>query len=1703
MKISKIIFLSLLLFFILGAVSANDINSTDIANAGDVKEIYVSTTGNDLNTGSSDSPYASIGKAIGDVNASDKATVYLGKGTFSGENDGDFYIDLNHNVYGGHLKFIGVGVNETILDGQSNFRFARIGQNSNITFMNLTFINFKADNGATLYSEGLLTVDNCVFKDSYATGTNGGAIYSHGENTSELYVSNSQFVSCSVNGNPNYNQEYDGGGAICTDRICYVYLKNNTFINTSANRDLKGAAVNIRSANPHSTVRIYTKSYVIGNRFVNISGNEMSFDAGLYVFYDSSYDYAPSINKTFILDNEFVNCHNPSEEYSTVYLKTGKNVFKNNTFINSTNNVGNILLGVQTTLYDLKFELTNDLNNITNYEIINGLELKLIITDDKGNVVKVLDGASASLRSNSNSYSYLIKYSNEMDFMPISFNVVPNPDNYRLGVLFDGDNYYLTNVNVIYDSTPVELWVSPNGFDGNAGTRDSPFETIEHAIDVGFDRSFNVIVHLLEGTYCGEGNVELNLADAGSIQIIGEDANGCIIDGENQHWFLKSDTDVTVKNVKFINGYSNTKDLITTMEYRNGYYVGVGGSLYLENCIIDRCNVVDDYNYYILNGASFDKLTYTNNVGIMRASNIVNSYFENNTNPNVPVGFNVVRSRCGGIIFSDFGCTIVNSNFVNNSAYYGGVVYANSNIISSNSHYVNNHAEEGGVFYVAIDGRLTSQNDTFINNWAKSYGVFGFLTDHEGLDSARPNPSLPNYDIKNDTFIGNSAIKAGVLVMQKGKIRDSYFINNSADYGGAIVIVPYNRLTQITFENLTFTNNSARVNGRDVYLTKDVDHTWYTSLEKIYFDLPLNITFNDLATEYLSDDLTASVYGPCGAIIGGSRVNFKINNENVGYCEIVDSNVKLRYNGFENGEFSLTGDVDNMYKPSTINNALITVNLVNHVSDREVWVSNAGSDVDGDGSKNNPYKTIGHAIDEATCNCLNVIVHIGGGVYAGDLNTCLEVSSALNLTLMGENNTVIDGENNTWFIKVFKGNRKITISDLTIKNMGLDNRQSRVINSISPISIDEGGNLCLNNVVITNNHGGEAIIKNDGNLMILNSIITKNGFSTKALVSGGFVNINNTSMIDNFGVGGSFDCKNIIINNSLIKNSFNLGRYYSLGDGVYSLIEGDCVLENTIILNDGDNSSLRSLGIDEIHPSLVPAFSLENNVFMRNVSMINNYRSPINVKETLQAKYTYLAIMGYNSRGEASRTFTAIGCSFYNFKYLWVLNEWGDYNFTFDKCIFKNITQLSQTRAVGSHSKWVFTNSVFIDVDLYFQRPGYFTTYTPTTISHNNGINDVPYDSNFWASNSIPVIRYADGNQIIFNYSPHNWIVLNNVNGVLKLQLTDGENTVDYNGDLPLSVGYALNNGEMVPVITVDGKSYPVSFDGENIRVDSIPIQNPILAPVVDNTLFTDDLIVTYGDEAKFMARFLYPWGDPLANANVTFTVEGRNYTAITNADGIANIEISLNAGAYSIITVNPASGQTNINSIVVNKLQSVVSAANVNTVYNGGKYLIVTLKDSNGIALAGRDVTVVLNSKPIKGKTDANGQFKVSTNALAPKAYAAAISFAGDANHISSKAAATVKVTKATPKLTAKKATLKNKKYTITLKDNQNKAMKKVKVTLKVKGKTYKATTNKKGKATFKITKLTKRGKYTAKVKFKGNKYFRAVTKSVKLTVK
>ena len=252
--------------------------------------------------------------------------------------------------------------------------------------------------------------------------------------------------------------------------------------------------------------------------------------------------------------------------------------------------------------------------------------------------------------------------------------------------------------------------------------------------------------------------------------------------------------------------------------------------------------------------------------------------------------------------------------------------------------------------------------------------------------------------------------------------------------------------------------------------------------------------------------------------------------------------------------------------------------------------------------------------------------------------------------------------------------------------------------------------------------------------------------------------------------------------------------------------------------------------------------------------------------------------------------------------------------------------------------------------------------------------------------------------------------------------------------------------------------------------------------------------------------------GNAVSGVTVNYVINGENMTSITDENGTITISDLTNEVVVSAVFAGNenflASNNTADFNFTIPKVATQLSCAGVTTYYNVGKNLVVTLKDANGNVLANKMVTVNFIGKTYTKVTDANGQiiFKLSATLL-PKTYLTTITFAGDETLINSSVATKVVVKKATVKMAASaktfKKSLKTKKYSITLKNNLGKVMKNTKVTLKIKGKTFSAYTNSKGVATFKITKLTKKGKYTSYVKYAGSKYYNALNKKVVITLK
>ena len=189
-----------------------------------------------------------------------------------------------------------------------------------------------------------------------------------------------------------------------------------------------------------------------------------------------------------------------------------------------------------------------------------------------------------------------------------------------------------------------------------------------------------------------------------------------------------------------------------------------------------------------------------------------------------------------------------------------------------------------------------------------------------------------------------------------------------------------------------------------------------------------------------------------------------------------------------------------------------------------------------------------------------------------------------------------------------------------------------------------------------------------------------------------------------------------------------------------------------------------------------------------------------------------------------------------------------------------------------------------------------------------------------------------------------------------------------------------------------------------------------------------------------------------------------------------------------------------------LNPVATSIFVENISTTATTANYFIISLFDANNVSLVNKTIQFTVNGKTDSVITNSSGiaTVKASYSTAGTRYYA--FSFLGENGYGASIASAKVVVSKKATKLSAPKktfkATTKTKKVQVKLKAGKT-VLKYKKVTLKVKGKTYTAKTNKKGIATFKITKLTKKGTFKYTVKFAGDKTYKTTSKKGKITIK
>ena len=255
-------------------------------------------------------------------------------------------------------------------------------------------------------------------------------------------------------------------------------------------------------------------------------------------------------------------------------------------------------------------------------------------------------------------------------------------------------------------------------------------------------------------------------------------------------------------------------------------------------------------------------------------------------------------------------------------------------------------------------------------------------------------------------------------------------------------------------------------------------------------------------------------------------------------------------------------------------------------------------------------------------------------------------------------------------------------------------------------------------------------------------------------------------------------------------------------------------------------------------------------------------------------------------------------------------------------------------------------------------------------------------------------------------------------------------------------------------------------YTGDN-KYDSMIVNGTIT--VNKNTITTlimNDVVKYFRGSQKLTAKLVDAIGNPIANATVYFTINGKVYAKITDENGMASMGIGLVPNEYKVSAV--FNGTKDHDKSTANATVTVKSTilGNDTTLYflNGTKYVAKFL-DSDGKALTNTTVKFNINGVFYTRVTDENGMASLNIR-LDPKLYIITaynpVTGEQKANEVT-----------VLPRIIAEDLSMKyldGSSFNATLVDGQGKAVAGVNITFNVNGVFYHKTTDANGVARLNI---------------------------------
>lgn len=872
--------------------------------------------------------------------------------------------------------------------------------------------------------------------------------------------------------------------------------------------------------------------------------------------------------------------------------------------------------------------------------------------------------------------------------------------------------------------------------------------------------------------------------------------------------------------------------------------------------------------------------------------------------------------------------------------------------------------------------------------------------------------------IDNCLFNNNYAVKsAGAIYSYEGaslNIYNSVFENSrSCNSGGAI----YSYKADLLIDKTDFINN----------IVEDSD--WYSLYGGAVCIKGYSFNTPSISNTRFINNSVISHYWKDVAIYGGSLYMEKCGLNNVSFI-----NSKIDGIGAQGGSYYAPSNYINIMKDILRINSTVNGVLENNIYPPDYngqysktavyYVSPTGSDLNGDGSIENPFATIAHAIEISNGKVYNLDINLLDGEYVGLGNTNVTIPDSLNVRIKGlhSGKVIINGENTNFFINVltsFSG-FKHEIANITFNNMkyqsggyGKDDNKG-IIHSFADLSIKS----CL----FTNCNGlifsffDNSFVSIEDTKFLDNS--GENLFSYDSHVK--FTNclINNTKNINRYLFSSeqhNIDDANLIFENSTISNNIHIQDRF-----IFDVEASNLTFSNSNISNNKGyllsaifdpyiniiNSSFNA-NIQKGNYVPVGKWKVENSNFTDNWEIsfkgVDSYRSIFSNVLFLNNKNGISLSKNIVVQNSAIYDVIDAGSNDLNLNY----NYWSNTpstmingNVGVDYWILKSIK--SENLFNGSYRvflSYTLNNGKVYNIDNIPILPESFVlTSSNNQINPKEGIltkNGFEAIGNFDNDDQKVVANFKDGSKLELD-------VLNQHKSEIDMKLSSNNLTIGDNLKVEINVIDVKNgkridegilnlylNGQLIESFNVNGQSLI-----KNIKVSGDKCVNVISAEYLGNSNFNasskedkfiissiplntiiiaHDLTKYFKNSSKFEIRLIDGLGNSLANEIVTFTINGISYNRSTDSNGIASLSIGLNPGIYKMVTSFKGSESLDncsaVNSVTVLKS---LYGENITKMFRNGTQYHIKVLDNAGNPLV--NTTVVMNINGVFYRKITNG---------------------------------------------------------------------------------------------------------------------------------